>query len=131
MCGTCTRVATQFPGLPGDDGLTEQQRKHSSPCKFCKARIIWAETLPNPAGRTPEKRRETKLIPFDAKPYPMSTWVLHLNGTGRPTCGEMKRGQAAGFRASGGSTYQKHVKTCTRVQDWPKGEFIAKQRGSK
>jgi hypothetical protein len=94
---------------------------------------VWAETQPNRNARTPEKRAETKLVPMDAEPVDFGVIILTANPNGgRPLYGEMPtRNAAAGWRAAGKKTYQKHVKTCTQVIKWPKGPMIAKARERK
>jgi hypothetical protein len=120
VCATCGPTAVSYP-TGGDFPATS--------CKFCHEPIIWAETLPNPRARTARAREETKLVPMDAEPFD-SVYVLTKNPGGRPRLGEMGRNQAAGYRGTGGKTYQRHVKTCAKVHLWPKGAFIPKQRGS-
>jgi hypothetical protein len=122
MCKTCTRTPTQFPQF-GEHPHTK--------CKYCGEPIVWAETQPNPRARTEAGKREVKLVPMDAEPSALACFTLTKDPAGgRPLFGEMGRNQAAGYRASGGKTYQRHVKTCARVSLWPKGAFIAKQRGT-
>jgi hypothetical protein len=101
----------------------------TTPCKFCHAPIVWTQTIPNPNARTPGGK-ESKLIPMDAEPVDTTKFIITANpGDGRPLFDEMgTHNQAAGWRASGKKTYQKHVKTCTKVSLWPKGQFIVKQR---
>lgn len=83
-------------------------------CGFCKELIIWAEEQPNPKART---KQEVKLVPFDAGSNDHALFVLtSIPGKKRPVFGMMKNNQAAGYRASGGKTFQKHSKTCTK---WP------------
>lgn len=116
ICGhTVTRWAPDPRGLP------------VTPCSFCKEPIVWAETMPNPHARS-KAGLETKLVPFDADPTVQGTWALTPRTGTRPLCGEMNRVKAAAFRAAGQPTYLKHVKTCTQVAKWPKGQFIVKQR---
>lgn len=119
LCVLCGSTATTF--APDPYGLPVTS------CKFCHEPIVWAETMPNPRARS-KTGLEVKLVPFDAEPYKAGTWALTRRTGQRPLCGEMTRTKADAFRAAGQPTYQKHVKTCTRVVDWPKGEFIAKAR---
>lgn len=93
-------------------------------CSYCGELIIWAETMPNPRART--KLDETKKIPFDAEPDDHGRWALTPRAGKPPTCGEMAPGMAAGYRAAGKPTYQKHVKSCTQLSKWPKGQYLAK-----
>lgn len=96
-------------------------------CKFCREPIIWAETMPNPNARS-AAGRETHLVPFDAEPSRYGNWALTPRGSLRPQCGEMKNAKADAYRAFGKHTFQRHVKTCTQVGKWPKGQYIVKQR---
>lgn len=120
----CPRVPTRFPTACEFPTTT---------CKFCKEPIVWAETQPNRNARTPEKRAEVKLVPMDAEPVDFGVIILTANPNGgRPLYGEMPtRNAAAGWRAAGKKTYQKHVKTCTQVIKWPKGPMITKARERK
>lgn len=83
-------------------------------CRYCKGRIIWAESQRNPRAR---KEHEIERAPFDAEPDDYANYVLTTIPGKPPVFGMMGRNQAAGFRANGGHTYQKHFKTCTQ---WPK-----------
>lgn len=129
-CGGPTRCLTCKKGVkwwaPDPEGLPV------TTCNFCKGAIIWAETAPNRNARTAAKRAETSLVPFDAEATERGRWALTpREKPQRPLCGEMKPGMAAGYRASGKRTFQRHVKTCPNVAKWPKGTYItaARQRG--
>jgi hypothetical protein len=91
------------------------------PCSFCKQPIIWTQEVPSPRAKNSRK------VPLDAEPNDTTVWTITPNPGDLPWLGEMRRNQAAGYRATGGKTYQKHVKTCTRVKDWPKGQYLVKQ----
>lgn len=97
-------------------------------CEFCTEAIIWAETAPNPGARTAAKRHETKRIPFDAEADDHGRWALTPRPGRHPLCGEMRPGVAAGYRSAGKRTFQRHVKTCTKVKLWPKGDYIVAAR---
>lgn len=121
LCGVCGPTIVTSP--PRADGMKV------APCSFCHEPIIWAQTQPNPRARTAAKRAEVKLVPFDSEPDSHGKWALTpASDGGRPTCGEMPYGMAAGWRAAGKPTFQRHVKTCPQVSKWPKGEYLVKLR---
>lgn len=118
VCGhKVTRWAPDPRGLP------------VTPCSFCQEPIVWAETVPNPNARS-KAGAEAKLIPFDADPstHSKATWALTPRAGRRPTCSEMIPRKALAFRAAKQPTYLKHVKTCTQVAKWPKGQYLVAQR---
>lgn len=92
-------------------------------CEFCKAEIVWVETYPNPRARTAEARRAVDLVPIDPEPSALTqaNLVVTVRKEGRPQVGEMRLNQAAGYRASGGKTYIRHVRTCTKADELRRG----------
>jgi hypothetical protein len=120
VCVICGPTVTTW--APDPNGLP------ITPCKYCHEAIVWAETMPNPRART---QKPAKWIPFDAEPSEFGKWALTPRRGQRPLCGEMDAMKAAAFRAAGQRTFQKHVKTCPKVTDWPKGEFLVKHQAKR
>lgn len=98
-------------------------------CEFCHEPIVWAETFPNRAARTAEGR-EPKLVPIDPEPTTdqRANLAVTQRPQGRPQVGEMRHGQAAGYREAGGKVYIRHVKTCTKAAEMLRGIVRNKAR---
>jgi hypothetical protein len=120
LCPQCTEKIKWY--APDPEGLPVTE------CNFCHGAIIWAETIPNPNARTV---KEPERIPFDAEDDSHGRWALTPRAGKHPLCGEMKSTKADAYRAAGRRTFQRHVKTCPKVADWPKGKFIVAARTRK
>lgn len=88
-------------------------------CEFCREDIAWVETFENPNARTPAGQ-VPKRVPIDPRPTRIGTLALTHTEQG-PRVGEMKHGQAAGFRAAGQPTFIRHIKTCSRAEEMRRG----------
>lgn len=120
-----TRKAALPPAVTNSSGLPLTK------CEFCGEHILWVREVDNPNARTPEGKIG-KLIPIDPEPVndqratlvmspPAGTYPQHR-------VGEMRTNQAAGYRASGGRTYLRHVKTCSNADELRRGVKTRHQR---
>lgn len=97
-----------------------------SRCEFCHDEIAWVHDFGNPNARTAEGKIP-KRIPVDPQPSSLGTLALTLTAEG-PKVGEMRHNQAAGFRTSGGKTFIRHVKTCTKADEMRRGVVARHKR---
>jgi hypothetical protein len=87
-------------------------------CEFCRERIRWAFPVPSPNARS-TAGRNPKPMPLDYEPDPDGRYTLYVQGE-KLMVGELKRGQAAGWREAGKPTYQRHFRTCVKKDEWGK-----------
>jgi hypothetical protein len=97
-----------------------------SVCEFCRKPIAWVHDFGNPNARTAEGK-VSKRIPIDPQPSRLGTLVVNQTAEG-PRVGEMRHNQAAGFRATGGKTFIRHVKTCTKAAEMRRGVVARHKR---
>lgn len=85
--------------------------------------ILWAYPV---AARGTKAEREPKPMPLDAEPTESGLRTFYRepptrqHPQGRPRTGLLTKGQAPGYRAGGGKTYQQHYKTCPKSHEWGK-----------
>lgn len=99
-------------------------------CEFCNSPIVWVREVDNPNAYTPEGKTG-KLIPIDPEPSTDIRATLALSppagkdflGRELPQhrAGEMRPGQAAGYREAGKQTWLRHVKSCANADDMRRG----------
>jgi hypothetical protein len=94
-------------------------------CEFCARRIRWAYPAPSTRPRAGAKPPKPK--PFDFEPD-ASGLFTYYEQDGKGFYGLLGKGQAAGYRAAGNSTYQAHFKTCVKASEWGK---LGKAYGAK
>ena len=92
-------------------------------CEFCRQPIVWAFPVARPGTKA---EADPRPMPLDAEPTDQGRRTLYRETPtaewpqGRPRTGELSRGQAPGYRAGGGLTYQQHFKTCPKKDQWGK-----------